>query len=869
MIGRMLLHYKILEKLGEGGMGEVWLARDTRLDREVAIKVLSPEVAADPERLERFRREAKAVAALNHPNIVTIHSVEEDGDVPFFTMEYVEGETLSGIIPKEGLDPGRFLDLAIPIADAVSAAHESGITHRDLKPGNIMVSGRGQLKVLDFGLAKVSREESKKVHSGSHLETEFLTTEGQVLGTTPYMSPEQLKGKPVDQRSDIFSLGTILYAMATGKHPFLADSSAEVISSILSHHPPEVSDIKDGLPDYLSGVIRRCLEKDPEARYPSARGLEEDLVKLRDGIRSGSEPQTEVISDSAKSVHRRAISVPRWALAVVAVVAVVIAGAMVIGRIGSKPPAPLRTMAVMPFANLTGDAELDSLAEGMSAGLLNRLREQEGLQLVGRSEAWNARGRSPSELAEELGVGSVVDGEILKEGSRLEATVNLTDTATGLVLWSHAYMAPGAEIFGLQRVMANDLATFLSIPLTEDDRRRFARDFQGADQAFDFFVTGRRFLDSVDEFRGPDAAVENFRQALRLKPDFALAHAGLSEALWEIYLRDLDRAALDEAEGHAEKAREIAPEMPEARLALARVYRTTGRHDDAVKEVEAVLADHPRADLVQRELSRNYERAGDLVNAEQSLRAAASLRPDDWINWNVLGNFLADAGKYEEARDAYVEAAEVAPPDVLMPREKLATYHLQIGEIDTAIDIYESLPKPIRSPRLASNLATAYFFSDHPERWPRAEENYLLAVRLSPQDPMYQANLGDLYQRLERPEEAQERYRLACELLEGWVADDPDNPESLSDLAFYSAKSHDCARAMTLVPQLEAVLPDTGPSAHMLAYINALCGEDDAAIEALTRAIALGESTELIRQEDEFGSLRNRPDFRALVGGAS
>jgi len=866
MIGRTLLHYEILEKLGEGGMGEVWLARDTRLDREVAIKVLSPEVAADPERLERFRREAKAVAALNHPNIVTIHSVEEENDVPFFTMEFVEGETLSRIIPKEGLDPRRFLDLAIPIADAVSAAHESGITHRDLKPGNIMVSGRGRLKVLDFGLAKVSREETKKVHSDSHLETEFLTSEGQVLGTTPYMSPEQLKGEPIDQRSDIFSLGTILYAMATGKHPFLADSSAEVISSILSHHPPEVSEIKDGLPDYLSGVIKRCLEKDPEHRYPSARGLEDDLVKLRDGIHSGSWPQTVVISDPAKE-GRLAIHVPRWALAVVAVVAVVVAGVMTVGKVISKPPAPLRTLAVVPFANLTGDAELDSLAEGMSAGLLNRLREQEGLQTVGRSEAWSARDRSPSELAEELGVGSVVGGEILKEGSRLECTVSLTDTATGLVLWSHTYTAPGGEIFGLQRVMASDLATFLSIPLSEDDRRRFARGSRGADQAFDFYVTGRRFLDSVDQFRGPDAAAENFRQALRLNPDFALAHAGLSEALWEIYLRDLDRAALDEAEGHAEKAREIAPEMPEARLALARVYRTTGRHDDAVEEVEAVLANHPRADLVQRELSRNYERAGDLVNAEQSLRAAASLRPGDWINWNVLGNFLADAGKYEEARDAYVQAAEVAPPDVVMPREKLATYHLQVGEIDTAIDIYESLPKPIRSPRLASNLATAYFFSDHPERWPRAEENYLLAVRLSPQDPMYQANLGDLYQRLERPEEAQERYRLACELLEGWVADDPDNPESLSDLAFYSAKSHDCSRAMTLVPQLEALLPDTGPSAHMLAYINALCGEEDAAIEALTRAIALGESTELVRQEDEFRSLRDRPEFQALVGG--
>jgi tetratricopeptide (TPR) repeat protein/TolB-like protein len=863
MIGRTLLHYEIVEKLGEGGMGEVWLARDTRLGREVAIKVLSPEVAADPERLERFRREAKAVAALNHPNIVTIHSVEEDGEIPFFTMEHVEGMTLSKIIPEAGFDPGRFLDLAIDIADAVSAAHDAGITHRDLKPGNIMISQRGQLKVLDFGLAKVTREESKQVHSDSHLETEFLTSEGQILGTTPYMSPEQLKGQPVDQRSDIFSLGTILYAMATGKHPFLADSSAEVISSILSHHPPEVAEVKEGLPDYLSGVIHRCLEKEPADRYQSARGLKDDLVKLRNSLHSGSGPQTAVVSDA---VHRRKLHVPRWVFGAAAAAAIAIVGALVVARVGTEPP-PLRTLAVMPFANLTGDPELDRLAEGVSAGVANRLREEQGLQVMGRSEARSLRDRSPAELAQELGIGSVVNGEIFKQGSRLESTVSLTDTVTGMVLWSHTYSSAGGDLYGLQRTMVGDLATFLSIPLSADDRWRLARNPQGADQALDYYVTGRGFLDRVDDLRGPDAAAENFRHALRLDPDFVLAHVGLSEALWEIYLRDVDRAALEDAELHAEKARDADPDMPEARLALARIYRTTGRHDAAVIEIEAALADHPRADEVQRELGRSYERAGDLEAAERSLRAATSLRPDNWINWNVLGNFLASSGKYEEAGDAYRQAAEVAPPDVSMPREKLATYGLQVGEIDAAIEIYESLPKPIRSPRLASNLATAYFFSDHPEKWERAEENYLLAVRLNPQDPMYQANLGDLYQRLERPDAAHERYQLACDLLEMQVADDPDDPQLLSDLAFYSAKAHDCGRTMTMVPRLEELLPDTGPSAHMMAYIYALCGEDDAAVEALTRAIALGESPVLIRQEDEFQSLRHRSDFQSLVGG--
>ena len=845
-------------------MGEVWLARDTKLDREVAIKVLAPEVAANPERLERFRREAKAVAALNHPNIVTIFSVEEDAGIPFFTMEYVEGTTLSKIIPGYGLETGRFLDLAITIAGALSAAHEGGITHRDLKPGNIMVSATGQVKVLDFGLAKVAREELKEVHSDSHLETEFLTSEGKILGTTPYMSPEQLKGKAVDQRSDIFSLGTILYAMATGKHPFLAESSAEVISSILSHHPPEVAEVREGLPDYLSGVIRRCLEKNPADRYQSARGLEEDLERLRDGIRSGTVPQTLVMSGPAQGGRHGFHLSWRTAMISLAVVAL-IGGALVIEEIRSEPPAPLTTVAVMPFANLTGDGGLDYLAEGVSAGLMSLLRDEQGLQVVGRSQAWKTDDRSASDLAAKLGVGSVVDGEILKQGSRLETTVSLTDTSTGMVLWSHTYAAPSGEIYGLQRVMAGDLATFLSIGLSSNERRRLANDPRDADQAFDYYVTGRRFLDLVDDLRGPDAAAENFRQALRLDPDFALAHVGLSEALWEIYLRDIDRAALEEAEDHAEQARELAPTLADARLALARIYRTTGRQDEAIEQIEAALADHPRADVVQRELGRVAERMGDLEEAERSFRAAASLHPDDWANWNALGNLFATSGKYEDARDAFVRAAEVAPADVSMPREKLATYNLQVGQVDAAIDLYESLPKPIRSPRLASNLGTAYFFSERPDKWQKAEENYLLAVRLNPQDPMYQTNLGDLYQRLERFDDAHERYRLASELLETRYADDPDDPELISELAFTSAKADDCDRAMTLMPELEKLLPDTGPNAHQLAYVYALCSRNDEAVQALARAIDHGEPVELIRQEDEFRSLHDRKDFQDLV----
>jgi len=865
MIGEKLLHYEIIRKLGAGGMGEVWLARDSKLDREVAIKVLPPAMVSDSERLQRFQREAKAVASLNHPNIVTIHSVEEADGVPFFAMEFVSGATLSTMIPEGGLPPAVFLNLAIPIADAVSAAHDRGVTHRDLKPGNIMVDDRGRLKVLDFGLAKLQPEPPSEEPSDSHLETEFLTGEGKILGTTPYMSPEQLTGREVDQRSDIFSLGTIFYTMVTGKHPFLADSSAEVISSILSHHPPAVSEVKGDLPAPLGSLIRRCLEKDPDRRYQTAHELLDDLEALREAVGRGHAPLGPV-TEKIHVVRR----VPRisFRLGVVAVaVAALTTLAFLIGRTSSSSLPDLTTLAVLPFSNMTGDPELDHLADGISAGLINRLREVEGLKVVGRSEAWSARDASPAALRDALGVGAVVDGEVLKQGSSLRHTVNLTDAGTGFVLWSHTYSTPGYDAYYLQQAIARDLAVFLSIPITVEDRQRLAGDTTGVQLAFDYYVNGQRFLDEVDDPRGPDAAADNFRQALRIDGDFALARVGLSEALWQVYLRDLDRAALIEAEEQALAARDLEPEMAAARVALARIYRTTGRHDEAIEEVEGALAIHSRPDEAYRELGRSYERVGDLEEAERALRAATSLRPDDWTNWNELGNFLAKGGSYDESREAFERAAELAPPDVSMPREKLATLSLQMGDFDAAIAIYEDLPGPIRNPRIAANLGTAYYFSDRPEKWSKVEEHYLTAVRLNPQDAMFQANLGDLYQRLGREGEAQARYLRACSLLEERAADDPNNPQILSELADYSAKASDCGRALGLATRLETLLPETGPAAHQMAYIYALCGDDDAAVRALARAVRLGEPAEIIRQEDEFINLRDREDFIALVGG--
>ncbi len=284
--GQIISHYRIVRRLGKGGMGEVYLAEDTTLNRRIALKVLPAEVAQDPERRRRFEREAQAVAALNHPNIVVVHSVEEAEGIHFITMEHVEGRTLSELIPKEGLPLGRLFELAAPLADAISAAHERGITHRDLKPENVMVTGEGRLKVLDFGLAKLM-EEAPAGEAASQLPTATATEPGRILGTVAYMSPEQAQGKPVDHRSDVFSLGVVLYVMATGRRPFEGDTPASILSSVLKDTPPSLTELKPTLPRHLGRIVRRCLHKDPERRYQTAKDIRNELEELKKELDSG------------------------------------------------------------------------------------------------------------------------------------------------------------------------------------------------------------------------------------------------------------------------------------------------------------------------------------------------------------------------------------------------------------------------------------------------------------------------------------------------------------------------------------------------------------------------------------------------------
>jgi serine/threonine protein kinase len=431
MIGQKLSRYKITDKLGEGGMGEVYLAQDTELDRKVALKMLPAEMADDPERLERFRREAKAVAALNHPNIVTIYSIEESEGTRFLTMELVEGESLDRLLPPGGLPLSKVFDIAIPLADALAAAHERGIVHRDLKLANVMVNRDGRVKVLDFGLAKLA-DSGAALADGEVTEMATrtaLTGEGMVMGTAPYMSPEQVEGRAVDHRTDIFSLGIVLYEMATGRRPFQAETSAALVSSILRDTPPPVSEVNVALPRHLGRIIQHCLEKDPRNRYQSALDVRNELKSLRREVDSGTvttgSGAVREVPGEARGERRSSAGI--WA-ALAAAAALILAVGWWLGRgtgpapqqersptAASRPAATQSvtpSVAVLPFANLSADPDNEYFTDGLTEELIQALSKVEGLRIPARTSVFALKGSNLNvqEIGSRLGVDNVLEG---------------------------------------------------------------------------------------------------------------------------------------------------------------------------------------------------------------------------------------------------------------------------------------------------------------------------------------------------------------------------------------------------------------------------------------------------------------------------
>ncbi len=640
MIGRTLAHYRITAAIGAGGMGQVYRATDTKLGRDVALKVLPAEMASSPERLERFRREAKALAALDHPGIVTVFSVEEESGVHFLTMQLVEGQPLDHVIAAGALPPEKFLEIAAALAEALAAAHEKGIVHRDLKPANIMVSGDGRVKVLDFGLARMKEPEAGE-SSGSQLPTDLHTHEGAVMGTAPYMSPEQVSGLALDHRTDIFSLGVVLHEMATGSRPFQGPNAAALLSAILRDPPPAVAGVRPDLPRELDWLISRCLEKDRNLRTQSAKEVRDGLAALRRQTSSGAFPRSAVPGAAGAS-----------------------------GASSADPAASnRRSIVVLPFANLSPDAENEYFSDGLTEEIIADLSKVKALRVISRTSAMQLKGakKDVRTIGRDLGVRYVLEGGVRKAGNSLRITAQLIDAQTDAHLWSDKYSGTIDDVFEVQERVSREIVRALDVTLTSNEDRRLAERPIANVRAFELYLLARQ---EIRRIRGDalERASQLLSQAVAIEgetpPLLALMVWAKVTAVKAGINRDL--RPLDEGEVQAQALVERAPDSPDGHALLGYIAYERGDLPQAVRHFRRALEREPNDADALFYMGVSYIAAGQNALARETGERMVACDPLAPLSSMLLGVTHWFVGRFEEALPSLRRSLELDPQSFLL-----------------------------------------------------------------------------------------------------------------------------------------------------------------------------------------------------------
>ena len=867
MVGTSVGPYQILEKLGAGGMGEVFLGHDPRLERRVALKCLTSEGSASPDGYARVLREARAVARLTHPHIAGVYDVLEQQGRAFIVMEYVEGISLAAHLASGPLPAAEVCSIGRQLASALGAAHAQGVIHRDLKPSNIQVMRDGSIKVLDFGVARLTPSMTTMVDTT--LGEGSLHSLGGNPGTPIYMAPEQLRGHAVDTRSDLYSAGVILFQMATGRRPYLETTAVNLALAISADPAPSARAINPLVPVELSDAIAKALKRNPDHRYQFARQLEEAL-----GPATGTSSATRPIDEASTVGVADTRSFPRrhgWKIAAIAALLLAI-GAVVasplLDRLDGFRRAPVAArpsvLAILPVNNPTSDAAAERLGAGIVAVVTGNMGSVPGVTVAPRaSTAPYAQARSNLDaLHRELGADLVLDLTLKSGPPRGDVIARLLRPGSPAPVWEQeisgdVFSLEGSLLDGLTRALED--ARAWKRRLTTADRERLRRLPTSSAPALEAYSEARAVLDR-DAAHATDA-VALLERAVALDADFALAYAALGDAYLELYKAKRDPVHAAKANDAVMRALQISPGEAAGYSTLGNVQWATGRYQEAITSLRRSLELQPDDDETHRLLGRVLAAGGDWDGAIAETETAIRIRPDYWRGYMQLASVSYSAGRLPAALEAYRRASEMQPNDPA-PWSGLGLIYQVRGDLPKAIGNYEHAVRLGANATAYSNLGLVYYSAG---RYAEAVEAWQKALAINPNLMLYHRNIGDAYRRLRKPDAATTAYKNAVALGEQLLKVNPRDADTIAHVAVCEAKLGRPAAARGHISEALALAPGNRFVLQRSAEVHALLGDSAAALKALGAAIDLGYARPLAAENDEFASLKKLPAFQALV----